>query len=81
MTDVPAVLVEATELVIGDLLDATGPDVRLHLEPAPDVGSWQVYAVFDDMTAGFAVVVRRERRSAVIVAVADGLQHAFIEHL
>jgi hypothetical protein len=82
MTGVPDVLVQAAELVLADLLDAAGPEVRLGFEAAPDAArSWHVDAVFADMTAGFAVAVDAERRSALIVAVADGLQQAFIEHL
>jgi hypothetical protein len=82
MTDVPAALVEAAELVLADLLDAAGPEVRLDFTAAPDdARSWRVDAVFADMTAGFEVAVGRQRSSAFIVAVADGLQQAFIEHL
>lgn len=82
VTGVPAVLVEAADLVLADLRDGDGPDVRLDFRAAPDdARSWRVDAVFADMTVGFEVAVSSQRCSAFTVAVADGLQQAFIERL
>jgi hypothetical protein len=82
MTGVPALLVEAAELVLADLRDGDGPEVRLDFQPAPDdARSWRVSAVFADMVVGFEVAVAPQLCSALTVAVADGLQQAFIEHL
>jgi hypothetical protein len=80
VTGIPAVLVEAAELALADLRDADGPEVRLDLTAAAD-DAWHVDAVFAEHTIGFAVVVGPERSPALIVALADGLQQAFIEHL
>lgn len=82
MTYVPAALVEAADLALADLRDRGQPDVRLDFQPAPDdARSWRVDAVFADMTVGFEVAVAPQPSSALTVAVADGLQQAFIEHL
>lgn len=76
---IPTELSDATSLALADLSRGSAVKARVTFDPAPEGPiAWRVTATFPDGT-GIGFEVKLEDFCHLAVAVADGLQTAFIE--